>query len=409
MSASKSRVDRAFLWYEQHHYGQAEAELRLALVDDPQHTVACALLALCLMHLKHYGEATDAAHRAIRLDPTLPFGFYALAHVLNARHRLPDAEAAIAQAIRLDSGRVEFFSLQSAIEFDRGNWDAALAAAEQGLQCHGDHLGCTNLRAMSLVKLNRAQEAMDSIQQALTRYPDNASVYANHGWLLLAQARPVEAMHAFREALRLDPHLKWARQGVIQAFKARKPLYQWMLRYFLWMSQLSLRTKWLIVGMGWLAAQLLGPFLWFYLLFVFLTWVADPVATLLLRLDRYGRLVLSEREIRASNWVAGLLGVALASLSVGLWLQTPIMLINSFVWGMLIVPVSAIFHCAEGGPRRTMTLYTVVLAAIGLSGLAIAIVQGLGIVASSILLIFLLGAFISGILANVLLQQQPQV
>jgi hypothetical protein len=262
---------------------------------------------------------------------------------------------------------------------------------------------------MSLVKLDRVHEAVESIEQALSRYPDNASIHANYGWALLQQGKSVEAMHAFREALRLEPHLEWARQGVVQAFKARNPLYQWLLRYFLWMSRLNLRTKGLIVVLGWLLAQLLGPLLWLYLLFVFLTWVADPLTTLLLRLDRYGRLVLSERDINASNWVGGLLLVALASLSLGLWLQNPIVLINSLVWAMLIIPVSAIFYCAEGVPRRTMTLYTVILAVIGLSGLTIAILQGLGTIASFILLIFLLGAFVSNILANMLLQQQPQL
>lgn len=409
MSASTSRVDRAFLFYEHHHYGQAEAELRLVLANEPQHPIALALLALCLMHLRRYGEATDAAQRAIRLDATLPFGFYALAHVWAARHRLIEAGEAIAQAIRLDSERVEFFSLQAAIAFDQTEWHAALMAAERGLQLNPDHLGCTNLRAMSLVKLDRVHEAVDSIEQALSRHPDNASIHANHGWALLQQSRPVEAMYAFREALRLEPHLEWARQGVVQALKARNPLYQLLLSYFLWMSRLSLRTKGLIVVLGWLLAQLLEPLLWVYLLFVFLTWVADSLTTLLLRLDRYGRLALSERDIRASNWVGGLLLVALASLSLGLWLQTPILVINSLVWAVLIIPVSAIFYCAAGMPRRTMTLYTLILAAIGLGGLAIASLQGLGTIATSVLLIFLLGAFVSSILANILLQQQPQV
>lgn len=404
MSASKRQVERAFQFYEQHRYAQAEKELHLVLADDSHHTIACALLALCLMHLRRSGEAMNAAQQAIRIDPTLPFGYYALAHVQNARNRLPEAETAIAQAIRLDPEREEFFSLQAAIEFDRGRWQAALNAAEHGLQINPEHLGCINLRAMSLIKLDRALEAVDSIQVALTQYPTNASLHANQGWLL-KQIRPTEAMQAFREALRLDPELAWAKQGVIQAFKVRNPIYGFILGCLAWMSQLNLYLKWAIVLAGWLLTQFLGPFIGLYWVFVFLTWAAAPLATLLLRLDRYGQLGLSDRDIAASNWVGGLLLVALASLSLGLWLQNPIILLNCLVWGALIIPVSAIFYCVEGFPQRTMTLYTVGLAAVGVSGLALVIFQGLGTIAGFILLSFLVGVFLSSILANVLLQR----
>src|SRR4051812_22930037 len=39
--------------------------------------------------------------------------------------------------------------------------------------------------------------------------------------------------------------------------------------------------------------------------FALLTWVADPLFNLLLRLNRFGRLALSRPQVVASNWLGG--------------------------------------------------------------------------------------------------------
>jgi tetratricopeptide (TPR) repeat protein len=75
--------------------------------------------------------------------------------------------------------------LLAAIRFDQRRWQDALTAAEQGLQNNSGHVGCTNLRAMALVKLGRRQEAGASIDVALAKNPENAITQANQGWTLL--------------------------------------------------------------------------------------------------------------------------------------------------------------------------------------------------------------------------------
>ena len=61
---------------------------------------------------------------------------------------------------------------------------------------------------------------------------------------VLHQAQPKAALEHFREALRLDPNLQYAQAGIVEALKARNPIYRWMLGYFLWMGRLSDRAKW---------------------------------------------------------------------------------------------------------------------------------------------------------------------
>src|SRR5262249_17996730 len=200
---------------------------------------------------------------------------------------------------------------------------------EGGLALDPEHVGCTNLRAMALVKLGRNAEAGAALADTLANDPENAFSHANQGWALLHQGQPRQALEHFREALRLEPGLEFARAGILEAIKARNPVYGLMLRYFLWMGRLRRGAHWaVILGLYFVFNCVLGnmadanpawrpwvmPLQVAYIAFVVLTWIAEPLFNLLLRLDRFGRHALTREEIVATNWVGGLLTPALVSL-----------------------------------------------------------------------------------------------
>ena len=261
------------------------------------------------------------------MAPDLPFAHYVRGRVLHARDRHEEAEAAVAEAIRLDSENPDYFWLAGAIQFERRRWSAALSLAEQGLAVDPEHAGCVNLRAMALVQLGRKGEAGQAIGAALARDPDNAVTHANQGWALLHQGDHQKVLEHFREALRLEPELEWARAGIVEALKARNVVYRWMLRYFLWMSRLSSQAQWGIILGGYFGYRMLAtvarkhegvaPYAWAlmiaYIGFAVMTWLADPLFNLLLRLNRFGRLALSRKQVVSSNCI-GLLLLALAAL-----------------------------------------------------------------------------------------------
>ncbi|HEY2783775.1 MAG TPA: hypothetical protein VGJ05_02270, partial [Fimbriiglobus sp.] len=153
-------------------------------------------------------------------------------------------------------------------------------------------------------------------------------------------------------------------------------LYRRVLGYFLWMSRLSLQTRWVII-LGLLVIQqivasisrthpdlrpFLEPLLIAYVAFALTTWTAAPLSNLFLRLNRYGRFALSRDQRRASNWVGGFVLLALGGVGWGFfapaayaWLGWPVAL--SFI--ILLMPVAATFACPVGWPRKWMTVYTV--------------------------------------------------
>jgi tetratricopeptide (TPR) repeat protein len=425
-------IERARLLLQQSRTDLAENELRQALTTEPDDPYAHALLALCLAKRKEFKEATAEAEQAIHLAPDFPFAHYALADILHDRNHNDEALAAINEALRLDSSDADYFGLLSAIHISEKNWKEALVAAEHGLQLDSEHVGCTNLRAVALVKLGRKSEAGATIDAALARNPENSVTHANQGWTLLERGDPKKALEHFREALRLNPENEWARHGIVEALKARNFIYAFMLRYFLFMARLRGRAQWGIILGAYFGNQLLGalarsnpdwaPWIWplriLYVTFALLTWTAAPLFNLLLRLNRFGRLALSRKQTVASNWIGAslLLGLISIGFCFVFGFDSPF-IIAAIVFGFLVLPLAGTFNCTEGWPRNAMAVYTGALALVGIgsalgfiiagddSGAAAKSLRG---AAGGVFTLFLIGTVASGWVANILISQRPR-
>ena len=418
-------LERALLLYQQSRYDMAETELRQALATEPHDAYAHALLALCLAHREKYQEATDEAQQAIHLRPDFPFAHYTIAHVFFDRNRFSEALTAINEAIRLDPEDADQYALLANIHLQERRWQDALNAAEQGLQFNPEHVGCTNLRAMAMVKLGRKAEAGATIDSALSKNPDNSLTHANQGWTLLEHSDAKKAAEHFREALRLNPENEWARKGIIEALKARNVVYAVMLKYFLWMGKFSRRGQWGIILAGYFGFRILGaiardnpdlapwilPLQILYIAFALMTWLAYPFFNLLLRLNKFGRLVLSREQTVATNWFGLCLLLALVGLAMCAFkgFVAPWILI-ALVFGLLLLPVSAIFKCHTGSPRYIMAALTVLLALFGVGGIIARFAnEGPSDAATTLLGLFILGTVASTWVANILVMKRPRL
>ena len=351
------------------------------MAESPNDPQAHALLALCLAKGEQLAEATEEAQEAVRLAPDLAFTHYALATSCTtagawARPRAP---------CRRRSGSTPKTRTTTPCCPRSTSTSAAgprpSAAAEAALALDPEHGPANNLRAIALVRLGRRDEAGATIEAALARDPEDAVTHANQGWARMHAGDFRGALEHFREALRLNPSLEWARAGLVEALKARYPLYGLLLRYFLWMSTLSRRAQWAVIlgGLfGFRALRALAannpalapwitPLLVLYGLFVFFTWTAEPLFNLLLRLNRFGRYALSDEEISASNWVGG---AVLAVLGAGLlyaFTRNPAMLGVVLAGALVVLLVSGVFRCPRGWPRTVMAVYTGAVAFLALA------------------------------------------
>jgi tetratricopeptide (TPR) repeat protein len=373
---------RGQLLFEQGRYEQAIGEFQMHLGQKAEDPLTHALMAMCFTRLDKLREATEHAQRAIHLSPDVSIGYHALAVVMLERNRLREARQLIEEAIRLKPHEADYFAILASIHLQQSRWKDALEAANQGLQIEPEHGVCTNLRAQALVKLGDRAAAAATMGEALARRPDDAWTHANQGWALLHEREPYKALEHFREALRLEPGNEWARAGIIEAMKARNFVYRWMLAYFLWMARLPPGAQWgLIIGLfignrvvatvsrnSPALAPFLQPLLYCYIAFVLMTWLAEPLSNLVLRLSRFGRHALFPDQIRGANVLLACVLVTLGWLVAAIWTGSEDLWFIVLQFGLLSLPASAIFRCEAGWPRWTMTGITVALLAGILAG-----------------------------------------
>jgi tetratricopeptide (TPR) repeat protein len=368
-----SHIERAQLLIHQSRYELAAKELQKALAGDPDEPVAHALMAVCLAEQKNFDQAYKEARKAVTLAPDLPYAQYVLAYVRFHQDLLPEAEQAVNKALQLDPWDADYFALLAQIKYQQRKWRDAIEAAERGLEIDAEHLGCANLRAMALNQIGRGEEAGRLLEAALAQDPENALTHANQGWTALQRGDARSALEHFRESLRLDPTNDWSRAGMVEALKARYFVYRVMLKYHFLMSRMSGRAQWVVL-IGLYFVSRIIPFLFIpYLIFVFFTWTADPLSNLLLRLNRYGRLLLKKEEIAASNLVGGLLLAAAVSLVVAaLTMKVPAVIAAAGCM-MMTIPVAGSFSIEKPKYRKAMFIYTAVMGTSLILGIAMSL------------------------------------
>jgi tetratricopeptide (TPR) repeat protein len=405
---------RAQLLFQHSRYAEAEKELRRALGESPNDAVAHALLSLCLVKQDKLDEAQNEAEEAITLQPDWAYAHHCRSVVLEHRKRYAEAEASAREAVRLEPLDADYRARLAATLFSQRKWQPAFDAATEGLALDADHQACNHLRSMALTKLGRQSEAVASTDELLSRDADNPMAHTNKGWALLHQGKPRQALEHFREALRIAPTYEYARQGIVEALKARNPIYRWILAYFLWMARLSDAARWGVIIGGYIGAKFLNglarnnpewapwimPFTMLYLVFVLLTWFAYPLFNLLLRFNKFGRYALSRDQRRASNWFGLCLTVFVAAVIANIVFVIPIaILVAGFAVGMAL-PLVTIYQCDIGWPRQSMTYFAGAMAAVGTLGI---VLSAIGHETGSLLVfLFLIGFIATPWVANYL-------
>lgn len=412
-------VRQADLLISRNHYKEAEELLRLELSQNIENAMAFSLLAVALASQDKAKEALPAAQRAISLEPNQPYHFFSHSFVLGRLKKYEEAVREIQTAIRLDPLDVRNHAQLSNLYISLKEWQKALDAAEKGLELDPEDVTCANQCALALTQMGRKAEASQTIDGLLRRNPENATSHANQGWTYLHQGQPKQALVHFREALRLQPNMDWARRGMIEALKARNIIYRALLAYFLWISRFKGRAQWGIIIGAYVAFRFmrtlaqsnpalepwLTPLLILYIVFAFSTWIAPPLFNLLLRLDPFGRMVLNERETRTANLVGLTTLLSLGFLVLGLLLRISVLNTAAIGAFAMIVPVSGFSQASTKRNGWILGIYTASLAFLGLCWLVSTLAASEEL-ADCFLPVFILGWIFYSWVANALIMSE---
>ncbi len=394
--------ERAQVLVNQGNYGLAERELRQVLAAQPDYASAHALLAICLSGRDKQAEASQSIQQAITFSPDFAGFHYIYAGILYNQQKLVEAKISISEALRLDPEDADYHARLANIEYDQGKYTKSLEAAEQGLSLYAESVSCMNWRLLALMQLGQLSLAATEIEFALSIEPENPYSHGIKGWISLHQIRIPEAMHSFREAMRLNPTFEWARQGLVEALKARNGFYRLILQFDLWRSRMRQGER-----AGLMVLMLIPQVRALFLFMLLLVGLSRPLFTMLLCLDPYGRLTLSPHEIKQSKLLSAVILALIPSVAVALMTQ-------QVGWLFTLLPLSMIGYCILelrnelSNKEQKIKLGVLLLVSFVLMSLAIAFVSpnadfqsilavmAVGLISITLLgfLLFVFGAFI---------------
>ncbi len=332
-------IEQAWRLLQAHRVNDARTLLQRVLATDPDHAPAHALLALCFTRQNQLEPAEHHAKLALHHDPTDPLHHVVLGDIRLAQRDASAADELALAALSIDPSDRNAHALRVQAALARHDWPAAIDHAQAGLADHPQDSTLLNLHVTALTHDGRKDEAAAASASALSQNPESAWGHANQGWAQLHANHPKQAITHFHESLRLDAGNDWARAGLVEALKARNPVYRVLLGFFLWMQRLPPNARVGVLVGGFVGYLVLGqlashtpalrPFVWplmgVYLLFAVMTWVASPLFNLLLRLSPAGRHALTADQKRASTLF-------------GLALPLPFLLAGTLIAASLLTP-----------------------------------------------------------------------
>jgi Tfp pilus assembly protein PilF len=312
---------RALLLMEQRRWRMAEDELRKALRDEPESAVLHAYLALCMAEDPARGKgAMEVAMWATAYDPLLPTGWYVLS-LLQSRRDLPfEAEKTALIALGLAPELPPLLLHLAALMMDRERYRDGLEFAERALAVKPDDPQALMTAGSLRSRMGRHAEAEADFARALALAPDDHAVQANAGWAALRRGGHAAALRHFRASLQREPGEKSTQRGLLEALRARNPVYRGFLRVALRLSWLPAYFKWVVIAIAVvllayvsvldLSRWLILPLQAAVVSTAVFTWTARPLADLLMLADEAGRAILNGAQKTAAVGVAALLAAA---------------------------------------------------------------------------------------------------
>lgn len=374
-----SAYKRGALLFQHQHYKEAQQQFVEHLKSNPDDANAMAFIALCLLRQGQKRKATEIAGQAIKLDPECVFAHTTLAQTYRGRNMLAEARQAMREALRLEPERPDILGLSAFLSCDQKKWAEALDVSARGLAVDPRDENCLHAHAWALIHTGRSDEARALMQGMLEEHPEDSDAMAFLGYAALRQGRREEALEAFSSALRSDPENELARDGFLDALRMRYPLYGLIIRYLMWVSALPGKLRWMLVVAEHFLEKflretarrnpalrpLIRAILFVWSIFSYLTFTARPLGNSLLRLTKYGRKILRPDEIMESNLVTTSVFLGLATWSHYHLVGRSWSLIACVVYFTLVVPVTNMYSCQPGWPRRLMGGFAVAMFVIG--------------------------------------------
>lgn len=380
MFAINQYIQRARILFQQKRIKDAEKEIGYALRENPDDTEALMLLAECKMEVKQYEEAKRLLRACIATSPYYHRIYYLLAFCAYQQSGRGEAIEHLQKAIELNPEASAYYGLYAYILLDMHSYEEALQKADEGLAAYAEDLTCLNARTQALIRLKNKDEAYETIREALSIDPDDDFTHTNVGWIYLEKGKHTDARTHFREALRINPNNKRAKQGYKESLKARLLPYRWLLMFSLWLSAKLKKARWATIIIIWVGFRLMSglssvagaqplalALIGLYLVFVVFSWVGASIANTVLLFTKEGKYILTNPEKQVAAAIACLFALSILTALFGSHLPgAGTHYYAALVFFTMVLPVSRFEYLHSVKRKKLVVYYSAALLALGL-------------------------------------------
>jgi tetratricopeptide (TPR) repeat protein len=334
---AQHQILRAMQLIEHRRFADAERCLREVLSQEPEQDFALHQLAFCLYCQDRRGrESLETIDRAIGISPNDADHWALKAAILLEISSPAACRKAAEHALSEDPECVEAWTVIANSHLVEGQWAKAEAAARSALAVEPTHVLAANLLGVALRHRGELTQLRDVVDGLLAEDPENPLSHANAGWRALDGGDPRAAERHFLEALRLQPAMEFARQGLVESFRQRSPIFRMLFRWQRSFQSMcfpkALLVSAAVIAVGGIIGLALQALLGFggnwalgvAVLAVVLGGMGiqfgQAVGNMMLWMDRSARHSLSEQERLEAGFTAGLLVfIGLAAAFQAIW------------------------------------------------------------------------------------------
>lgn len=362
---------------QQDRFREAIPQINKVLSAEPDDAHARGMLAQCLMASGKPKEARREAERAIADDPEDDYLHYVYGIICFETDDLRKAEEAVREALRLDPADANYYGALALILGRRARWRESLEVAKAGLEHNPAEVNCLNARTQALSVLGRKSEARDAIKEALQENSEESHTHTHAGYAMLRQGQVREATDHFKEALRLEPDNDYARKGMLEALRARFPVYRVLISFQTWLARMPQGTRYAVIFGLYIGARIsrtvakevpaLTPILLplgiGYSLFVIFSWVGGPILNTTLLAHPLGRIALSRDERAEAIALSVLLLSTIGCFVTGMILSLDQAAAGGFIGLIFVIIVSLLNMLERRRSKKALICVTAYLGA----------------------------------------------
>ena len=193
---------------------RADASAQLALKLNDQLALAYTAQGAVRLAQRKYDQALPLLEHSLRLNPLHVFTITVKADTLINMNRFDAAGALLAEAIAAHPGEAKLNDLLGLLKFKQADYKAAAQSFRRSIAIEPDAVTAYASLSYALLRQDRADEALQVLQQGLQVRPSGV-LYTNLGNVLFNRGDYVGAAQAFENAVSSSKgssnmYLRWA-------------------------------------------------------------------------------------------------------------------------------------------------------------------------------------------------------